>query len=330
MGRDKGGNKINSPSVLAKLYKLYLLIENGSYPSISYLQKRLELSEKTIDRYISFLRDFFNIPIEYDRVKKGYYLAEKVSFPIPKLSEGELLSLLISAKLVEEFRNTPLEDSLEKLAKKLEALFPEEVTIGGKELEMMLSVSLSPIKMRVNIKDTFEKIFSAIRNRKRVIIKYYSIERDELTERKVDPYHIYNYEGVWYFCGFCHLRKELRDFALDRIQSIDITSEKFKFPKDFNPKEYLSKPFRIYKGSFIKVKVLFDSYQARWIKERIWHPNQKVEELETGEVILEIEGNSKELKRWILSYGKHAKVLEPEEFREELKNELKEVLKNYE
>lgn len=211
------GNKINSPSVLAKLYKLYLLIENGSYPSISYLQKSLELSEKTIDRYISLLRDFFNIPIEYDRVKKGYYLAEKVSFPIPKLSEGELLSLLISAKLVEEFRNTPLEDSLKKLAKKLEALFPEEVTIGGKELEMMLSVSLSPIKMRVDIKDTFEKIFSAIKNRKRIIIKYYSIERDELTERKVDPYHIYNYEGVWYFCGFCHLRKELRDFALDRI-----------------------------------------------------------------------------------------------------------------
>lgn len=78
------------------------------------------------------------------------------------------------------------------------------------------------------------------------------------------------------------------------------------------------------------MKVLFDSYQARWIKERIWHPNQKVEELETGEVILEIEGNSEELKRWILSYGKHAKVLEPEEFREELKKELKEVLKNYE
>jgi len=78
---------------------------------------------------------------------------------------------------------------------------------------MMLSVSLSPIKMRVDIKDTFEKIFSAIKNRKRIIIKYYSIERDELTERKVDPYHIYNYEGVWYFCGFLPSKKRAQRFC---------------------------------------------------------------------------------------------------------------------
>ncbi len=322
--------KIYRSSVLAKLYQLYSIIENKNYPSNVYLQKRLEVSEKTVDRYIATLRNYFGISIEYDRNKKGYYLSEEGKFPFPRLTEGELFSLLISTKLVEEFKNTPLEDTLETLSQKLELLLPDEVTIRAKELEMFLSVSLSPIKMKIDIKKIFEKIFSAIKNRKRILITYYSIERNEITERKVDPYHIYNYEGVWYFCGFCHLRKEIRDFALDRIQKINITPERFEFPKNFNPKEYILKAFRMYKGNIIKVKILFDPYQARWIKERIWHKAQKIEELETGEIILEIEGHPEELKRWILSYGRHAKILEPKDFKEMVKKELIDILKNYE
>ncbi|MEN2983770.1 MAG: WYL domain-containing protein [Dictyoglomaceae bacterium] len=321
---------IRRPSLLTKLYELYKTIESKNFPSNEDLQRELEVSEKTIDRYIAILRDKFSAPIKYDRYKKGYYLDEKWEFPFPKLTEGEIFSLLISINLIEEFKNTPLEDTLKSLSQKLELLLPEEITIRSKEVEMILSVSLSPIKMKVNVKETFEKIFSAIRSKKRILINYYSIERNEITERKIDPYHIYNYEGVWYFCGYCHLRKEIRDFALDRIQKIKILLEPFEFPKDFDAKEYLSKAFRMYKGAIQRVKILFDSYQARWIKERIWHESQKITELDNGEIIFEIEGHPEELKRWILSYGKHAKVIEPESFREMIERELKDSLKNYE
>ncbi|MCX7942671.1 MAG: WYL domain-containing protein [Dictyoglomaceae bacterium] len=321
---------IKRPSLLTKLYDLYKIIESKNFPTNEELQRKLEVSEKTIDRYISIFRDNFGAPIKYDRYKKGYCFTEKWEFPFPKLTEGEIFSLLISINLIEEFKNTPLEDTFKSLSQKLELLLPEEISIKSKEIEMILSVSLSPIKMKVNIKEIFEKIFSAIRNKKRILANYYSIERDEITQRKIDPYHIYNYEGVWYFFGYCHLRKEIRDFALDRIQKIRILSEKFEFPKDFDAKEYLSKAFRMYKGNIQRVKILFDSYQARWIKERIWHENQKIIELDNGEIIFEIEGHPEELKRFILSYGKHAKVLEPESFKEIIERELKDSLKNYE
>lgn len=327
---DKKELNIYRPSLLTKLYDLYRIIETQNYPNNKYLQKKLEVSEKTVDRYISILRDYFRAPIEYDRNKRGYYFTEKWEFPFPKLTEGEIFSLLISINLIEEFRNTPLEDTLKSLSEKLKLLLPKEVTLKSKEIEMILSVSFSPIKMKVDVKETFEKIFSSIRNKRRILINYYSIERNEITERKIDPYHIYNYEGVWYFCGFCHLREEIRDFALDRIQKVKILSESFEFPKNFDIKKYLSKAFRIYKGNIQKVKILFDSYQARWIKERIWHENQKIIELPNGEIIFEIEGHPEELKRWILSYGRHAKVLEPESFKKIINEELKSTLKNYE
>jgi predicted DNA-binding transcriptional regulator YafY len=137
------------------------------------------------------------------------------------------------------------------------------------------------------------------------------------------------FQGVWYFCGYCHFRKEIRDFALDRIANIKILNEKFEFQKNFDLREYLNRAFRIYKGDTKKIKVWFDSYQARWIKERIWHESQEIEELENGEIILTIEGNTEEIKRWVMSYGSHCKVLEPESLRKEIEEEIKRLNELY-
>jgi predicted DNA-binding transcriptional regulator YafY len=321
--------ELKKPSTLIKLYQIYSEIESGFYPDNKKLQRKLELSEKTIDRYIRYLRDFLYAPIKYDRNKKGYYLSQKWTFPFPKLTEGEIFSLLIFINLIHQFKGTPLEEPLKTLEEKIKLYLPQETNLNPHEIEMMLSVNLSPIKLKIDIKDVFEKIFYAIKERRRIFISYYNIEKNEITERKVDPYHIFNFEGVWYFCGFCHLRNEDRIFALDRIKKINILKEKFKLPENFDIKEYFSKAFRIYKGDTQKVRILFDSYQARWIKERIWHENQKIEELENGEIIFEIEGNIEEIKRWVLSYGRHAKILEPESLKEEIKKEIQEMFRVY-
>jgi predicted DNA-binding transcriptional regulator YafY len=155
------------------------------------------------------------------------------------------------------------------------------------------------------------------------------LSSNETRERKVDPYHIYNFQGVWYFCGYCHLRKEIRDFALDRIVDIKILGERFEIQRDFNLKDYLNRAFRIYKGDTQRIKIWFDSYQSRWIKERIWHETQEIEELGNGEVILTIEGNIEEIKRWVMSYGSHCRVIEPETLKKEIEEEIKRLNELY-
>ncbi|PNV80385.1 MAG: WYL domain-containing protein [Dictyoglomus turgidum] len=321
--------------VLLRLYTIFSKIQRGNYPSLKRLIREIseelgeEVSERTIKRDIKTLRDGYKLPLEYDRRKGEYYFSEKCSFPFPPLTSGEVMALMISANLFHQFKNTPLEEDFENLGKKLEELFTDKISLDSKTLDMALSVSLFPIKMKVNIKDTFDKIFKAIREKKRVLIEYYTITSGKRKTRKVDPYHIYNYEGVWYFCGYCHLRKEVRDFALDRIENIKILDESFDIPKDFNIREYLNSAFRMYKGEPVKVKIRFDDYQARWIKERIWHETQKIQELDNGEIILEITANSEEIKRWIMSYGSHAEVLEPEFLREEIRKEIEKLKEIY-
>ncbi|MCX7795376.1 MAG: WYL domain-containing protein [bacterium] len=288
-----------------------------------------EVSKRTIKRDIATLKYEFSLPIEYSKKQKGYYLTEECEFPFPSLTGGEVISLLIATNLLQQFKGTPLEKSLSSLEKKIEFLLSDRVSINPKELEMALSVNISYIKIKTDVSDSFDKIFRAIREKQRIVITYHSLSSNETRERKVDPYHIYNFQGVWYFCGYCHLRKGIRDFALDRISDIKILNEKFEVQKGFDLREYLNRAFRIYKGDTQKIKIWFDSYQAKWIKERIWHESQEIEELANGEIILTIEGNREEIKRWIMSYSSHCKVLEPESLRKEIEEEIKKMSELY-
>ncbi|PMQ02026.1 MAG: WYL domain-containing protein [Dictyoglomus sp. NZ13-RE01] len=316
------------------LYKIFEKIRDENYPSLDRLTKEIsheygEISKRTIKRYLQTLRDEFNLPLEYSRKHGGYFFREKSNFPFPPLTEGEVLALILSANMFQQFQNTPLEEDFKNLLNKIVSIFPDNTTIDSKNLEMALSVSIHPIKLRVDINDVFKKVFKAIMDKKRIAIKYHSISTGEENLRKVDPYHIYNYEGVWYFCGYCHLRKEMRDFAMDRVKEIKILDERFEIPKDFNIKDYFKNAFRVYKGESERIKIKFDEFQAKWIKERIWHETQKIEDLGNGEVILEITANIDEVKRWVLSYGSHAEVLEPAKLREEIKKEIEKMNENY-
>ena len=314
---------------LGRLFRIYEKIREGTFPNVEYLSKEEEVSERTIKRDIQTLKYTLDAPISYSKSRNGYYFTKNWEFPFPELSTGEILTLFIANNLLKDLKGTPLYETGLTLSKKLEKLLPERVSIKDREIEEMLSISFQPIKIKKDIVDIFDKLFNSIRERNSVLIKYYTISRDEETERIVDPYHLYNFEGVWYLVAYCHKRGEVRDFALDRINGITVLKEKFNFKEDFNIKEYLQKSFRIYKGNEDEFTLLFDPYQAKWIKERIWHNSQKISENPDGSLILKIKGNKEEIKRWIIGYGKHVLVLEPESFREEIINELDELSEKY-
>lgn len=78
------------------------------------------------------------------------------------------------------------------------------------------------------------------------------------------------------------------------------------------------------------VAIKFDSYQARYIRERRWHPTQEIEELPDGGLILRFcVGGLDEVKRWVMGYGSHAEVLAPESLRQAVKEELKQMATLY-
>ncbi|MGH7396684.1 MAG: helix-turn-helix transcriptional regulator, partial [Candidatus Rokuibacteriota bacterium] len=163
----------------------------------------------------------------------------------------------------------------------------------------------------------------ALLDRRRLDLRYYSMSRDEENRRQVDPYHLTVFEGGFYLVGHCHLRKTERIFAVERIRELKALATRFTVRPGFNAEEYLEHAWGIVKGKIVPVKVIFSRSVARYIRDRLWHPSQKLRELPDGRLKLSLRvADTLEVRRWILGYGSEAEVVGPAGLREVLRQEV--------
>ena len=174
----------------------------------------------------------------------------------------------------------------------------------------------------------WESLLEASRAGHRVWMRYYAASDNKESERTIDPYllHIYRATNP-YVIGYCHLRNAIRWFRIDRIKQLKILDESFERPSDFNSKIYLDQIFQAEVGSVShQVAIWFDSSTAPFLRERTWHMSQQITEQDDGSMTLHLKVTGlKEIKRWVMGYGKGAKVLEPQELVDLVKDEIKEM-----
>jgi predicted DNA-binding transcriptional regulator YafY len=129
-----------------------------------------------------------------------------------------------------------------------------------------------------------------------------------------------------YLVGHDHKENALRTFAVERIQSAKLTNRRFEIPPDFNFDEFQKTAFSVIWGEPQEVKIHFSPSQAPYIRERTWHPSQKIETAPDGGVILTLKvADLDEVKRWLIGFGPDAVVLEPEALRGEIARECAKI-----
>jgi predicted DNA-binding transcriptional regulator YafY len=160
---------------------------------------------------------------------------------------------------------------------------------------------------------------------RRLSFNYQSPVREEKNLRKIDPYHLFNYMGTWHLIGYCHLRETIRDFALGRITEAKFLDETFKIPSDSDVKDYFRSSFGIYKGGPRReVTLRFSPLKSRWIKDQVWHKDQKVKFLKDGSLELTFPvADFSEIKMEILKHGADVEVIKPKSLRDLIKAEAK-------
>jgi predicted DNA-binding transcriptional regulator YafY len=112
---------------------------------------------------------------------------------------------------------------------------------------------------------------------------------------------------------------------VERIKRLEVTNIPFDYPEDFDPEKLLNSAFGIIFDKPFQVKIRFSREVAPYIRERTWSPNQRITENEAdGSIILEMETCGwVDVKKWVLSHGAQAELLEPKEMRKEIAEELK-------
>lgn len=322
MTKDRTGR-----STVIRIWTIYTLIKNRLYPDCRKLAARLEVSPRTIERDIEQLRDQMQAPIEYDRLRRGYFFSKDFSMPMPRFSDGEIISLFLGQKLIAQMEGLAYRAELRSLREKLECLLGTEGKISGPDLEEFISFDIEPLRGEDwRVAEYLSGLRRAVMEHLKVKMFYQSVSANTESDRVVHPYHLRFHEGAWYLFGYCTLRNEIRTFAVDRIKSLVVLTDKFDYPVDFKIEDYLEGVWGIIRGKLIRVVIKFDQFQARWIRERPLREGEFLEETPDGGVIFRADVSGlTEIKQWALSFGGHAEVLEPEELRREVAEEVRKL-----
>jgi predicted DNA-binding transcriptional regulator YafY len=126
-------------------------------------------------------------------------------------------------------------------------------------------------------------------------------------------------------------RNEICHWKVSRIEAAEVTQVPFQRPKDFDLQQHLAKSFGVYHGDGdVKIVVRFARAVARYVCESNWHESQKLTPQKDGSVVAEFQlSDTEEIKRWIMSFGQHAVVQEPESLKAEIVVELNSLLAAY-
>ncbi len=314
-----------------RLYQIHGLLLENTYPNCPSIAKYLEVSVRTVERDIDRLRDLFIAPIQYDRTRRGYYYAEPFELPPVRLGDGEAIALFLGQRLLAQCKGTPFEEFVQQAMAKIRILLPQSVVVDVERTLGSVSFQAEPLRgEELEVADRYQLLAKAIIDRKSVLVEYYTMTRDEITHRKIDPYHLRFSEGTWYCIGHCHHRNTIRTFALDRMLHLEAIEDSFSIPDDFSVDEYLSHSLSIERGEPQKVVLEFDRVQAAYIRGRKWHHSQTLEELPGGALRMTLTvGGLGEVKRWVTGMGSHGWVVEPEELQEEIAEELAKARERY-
>ena len=179
--------------------------------------------------------------------------------------------------------------------------------------------------------DLIDELMVGIEDQRAVFITYQSLQATEPVTYDVYPYGLTYHRGSLYLIGWAPDHDEIRHWKVDRIEQVEMTPVQFNRPADFDLREHLATSFGVYHGEGdVLVKVWFSPRVARYVRESRWHVSQQLTDQQDGSLIATFQlDNTEEIKRWILSFGKHAAVLQPEEVRSEMRAELRQLLAAY-
>jgi predicted DNA-binding transcriptional regulator YafY len=311
------------------MLRLHKKLKAGAFPNCRKLADELEVSSKTIQRDIDFMRDRLGLPIEYDQLHFGFVYTEPVaSFPSIEVSEGEIIALFVAQKALEQYRGTPFEKPLKTAFDKITNALPDRIQFASEGVET--AISFRGLGASIADLDQFEIISQSVLHSHELAFEYKKLRSAQFEERRVQPYHLGCIENQWYLFAFDLARQQLRTFALPRIRMVRDTRAKFRRPADFSISKHLSASFGVFAGKGRhRIVIRFDAFASQLVRERQWHPSQRIRHLADGiELTLTLDG-IEEIERWILSWGEHATVLEPPALIERMKTIASELARRY-
>lgn len=305
-----------------RLLRILNLLDQENTCTPSWLAEELGVTDRSVFRYMNSLNEA-GFPIVFDRERGTYAFEDGYKLKQAHLNVDETLALAMAKKLLSTLGQT-FDHAFESLEKKV---FDVAKPRGGCLPSSAFVLTCQERTEEGDISDLLKSLAKASVERTLVHITYESLYAEELTERDIEPYYLFfSSDGFWNLRAYCRLRQGWRTFALDRVRAWHVI-ERYFVPRIFADEagREMSQGFGAYvDGEPVKIVVRFSPEMKPYVTRKIWHPSQENTYLADGWLEMRFVTTGIEaVKHWLYRWIPHVQVIEPDELRREMIDDLK-------
>lgn len=292
--------------------------------STLFLAEGFRVSERTIQRDLNKLREvgFLLENRTVDRVTY-YQLAKESKIPVNFLPI-EVAAMIFAGRMSTGLEGTPFGEHLQSVSGRLKDAMPSEMQqFLARATEAYVPHPRGHKPYDEDASKVFDNLHEAIQKRRECWVRYRSPGAEKAKQYNIAPIRLLSHRGGLYVFSWVPYYDDLIMQAVDRFESVKVTEQEFEPPDHLSIDERLNNAFGISSEEPMDLVVRFTKQQAPYIRERIYHPSQELEELDDGRLVLRLRaGGFYEIKSWVLSFGAAVEVLEPEVLREAVREEM--------
>jgi predicted DNA-binding transcriptional regulator YafY len=307
-----------SPNRFDRIVAILIQLQSRKIVRAQDLADRFDVSLRTIYRDIRTLESS-GVPI-YSEAGIGYSLVDGYRLPPVMFTREEASSFIAAEKLMQQFPDKELGEHHTSAMYKLKAVLKSADKDLVADIENKVLMRNPTVQFNKNAPNALAQIFRSIGEKKQVMLLYEAIAANEPTERIIEPVGVFHENQNWYIFGYCHLRKDYRQFRTDRVHDIKLTEIPFKISHDAL-ENFLNKTKT---EDFTEIKIVVDKYVAKYLKYDRKH-HGFISEKEVGDY-MEMTFLSRDIDngfaRWFMMFPDHATIIEPES----LKTRIAELL----
>ncbi|MCA9163167.1 MAG: transcriptional regulator [Planctomycetales bacterium] len=324
---------VGSPQLVRQWLLIKRLCVSQTGLTVAELSAALEVTEKTIRRDLTVLKDA-GLPVEEQagvNNLKSYRITQPAKLPELSFTYDEALALYLGRRHLEPLAGTIVWEAARRAFRKIES------SLGATAAKYLEKLAGSFHETRFGISDyaahsdVIDQLMLGIEDRQVVFITYQSQRSTEPVTYDVHPYCVTRHRGTLYLIGYKPEDDAFRTWKVNRIERAEVDKMPFTRRPDFDAERFLQGSLGIYhETGEIAVTIRFAPAVARYAQEHHWHPSQQCHPQRDGSVLMEMTlAGTTELTAWLLSFGQHAQVLKPASLREHLQQELIAAAGNY-
>ena len=311
---------------LDRLVAILIRLQSRRVVRAQDLADRFRVSLRTIYRDIRTL-EASGVPV-VGEAGSGYSLMEGYHLPPVLFTREEATSFVAAEKFMERFTDPGTRQAFGSALAKIKAVLRTGDKAWMESLEDSIRIRPGADAFNPELPDAMESLFESIAERRQVEVDYRSIDADSSTRRRIEPVGLFHENGFWYVYGYCHLRRDYRQFRTDRIQGIRLTQE--AFARKHEPLD----AFLDGRGQTdrTRVRIAVDRRIARYLE----HARKRhgfVSEEPVGdrvEMTFLTCWMEQDFARWYLTFGDFAQILEPDRLKRRVTELLRSQLDNLE